>query len=442
MKQKYFFSFLLALFFAITNAQNNALNVVGDDRFYLSGLNGFGLATSLDRNNFTIEYDFYLNSPENYNGGFIAGNGVVEPLNFYVDNTGASFLKLGNASTFEIIPGTPTFNIGQWYHVAFVVNNNAPKNIKMYVNGILVTDFNFTQSLNTNNVDYGIYLGSLYDTGNCKFDNLRIWNTLRSATEILNNFNNCLNNNENGLIISMDFDRSNIGAIRNRVASSPHTNGLSGITTFSTGTGCTTPIVAPAVNVTGNYAGTYYAAGYQNGKPFYLTDEVECDNFHAEFVCDMLLGKVFKIFWDTNQWVLSPAGCVWLFTSCDNEYVDSTTILGTNPSNTPFAPCTGWTFEDTNASATFTSADCGNLNTNNFDIANFEVYPNPFNSFFTINCKEEANVVIYDIVGKVVKEQNLNVGSNKLDLEQNSKGIYFAKIENEKGSQIIKLVKS
>lgn len=452
MIQKNFFTFLLTLSITFTKAQNNAINIVGSDIFYVAGSIGIGgHQLGFNINNFTIEYDFYLNNASNYNGRFFSSANpfatIPEPIEFYIDNTGASTLKLGNGAAFETIPGTPTFNVGQWYHVAFVVNNTATKNIKMYVNGIAVVDFNFSQAISINTYPT-ISLGSRpFFSGDCKIDNLRIWSVLRSASEILNSYNNCLNNTETGLLLNMDFDRSNIGTIRNRVVSSGHKNGTfngNGNVIFSSGTGCTTPEIAPAVNVTGNYAGKYYVNEYLNGKPHYITDEVVCNFFNAEGDCYKNSGNIFEIFWDGTQWVLNPAGCVWLFTSCGNEYFDNTSILATNPSNTAFAPCTGWTFADTNASSSFSSSDCDALSTDNFGIAKCKVYPNPTHNNVNIEFDNLSNakLQVLDFNGRVLMNQSLNNTSNTVNTNNLPSGMYLFKVTSDEGSATRKVIKN
>ncbi|NJM79053.1 MAG: T9SS type A sorting domain-containing protein [Flavobacterium sp.] len=453
MRNIYLIYILMLL--GITNsmlAQNNAINLVNNSNYYLIGLNSFlGSQLNLDINNFTIEYNFYLNNSSNYNGRFYAGYNNYNqpgPLDFYIDNTGASFLRLGNDVTFETITGTPTFNTGQWYHVAFVVNNTATKNIKMFVNGISVIDFNFSQSLNINYIVGIIALGSLTNNaGDCKFDNLRLWNTLRTDMEISNNYNNCLNNTETSLIVNMDFDRSNLGITRNRVASSDHKNGITYTgtnTMFSSGTGCSTPEIAPSLNVTGSYSGIYYVIGYLNGKPHYKTDEIVCNFFTSPTGCEQSYNKAFEIFWNTNEWVLKPAGCYWEFTSCENEDSDPynpTVILATNSSNTNFAPCSGWSFTDTNANSMFSSTDCAALSINNFEFEkNISVYPNPSSGIFNINTDKEIEIRVFDVLGKEIIIKNIN--SKTIDISNYPKGVYYLEASFKSGEKsLYKLVK-
>ncbi|MCO6162056.1 LamG-like jellyroll fold domain-containing protein [Flavobacterium sp. NRK F7] len=440
MKQKYFVTFLLSFGFILTFGQNNAVNLSGNNNFYLAGgalMLGDG-SNVFDINNFTIEYDFYLNSASNYNGRFFSGNTfnfIAKPLDFYVDNSGSSFLKLGDGSTSETIPNTPSFNIGQWYHVAFVVNNTATKNIKMFVNGNLVVDYNFSLTLSDNSTN--ITVGSrTNNSGDCKFDNLRIWSILRTSTEILNNYNGCLNNTETGLSANINFDRSNNGTFRNRVESSPRKNGLlEGLCSFSSGTGCTIPEIAPAVTVTGSYAGIYYAIGTLNGKTHYKTDEIVCNaaNFPAAVSCDGTQ-NAYEIFWDNTQWVLAPADCTWIFTDCGNT-VDFTGLIGTNSSNTNFAPCTGWSFTDTNVNSTFSSTDCATLSINNLEFEKkILAYPNPVNHFLIIETKENITVQLLDVFGKTILDQKMDTPATSFDLSKNAKGVYILKMTDKNGN--------
>lgn len=389
-----------------------------------------------DINNFTIEYDFYLNSMSNFNARFFSGNSfnnVARPFDFYIDNNGASFLNLGNGTASETIPNTPAFNTGQWYHVAFVINNTSTKNVKMFVNGNLSVDFNFTQGLLSDS-QTSIYIGNKSsNSGDCKFDNLRIWNVLRTNSEILNNFNSCLNNTETGLIAYFNFDRSNNGTFRNRVSSSLQTNGImNGSFTFSNGTGCTIPEIAPSVEVTGYYAGIYYVIGYLNGKPHYKTDEIEC-NFTAESPCDAI-GYAYQIFWDNTQWVLAPSDCVWLFTSCSSTYIDSSSIIGNNVSTTNFAPCTGWTFVDTSANSTFSSDDCAALSSSYTEFEkNILIYPNPTTDYLIIDTKESISIKVLNMLGETIIHKSTISGINSLELIDLSNGIYILEVTNLDG---------
>ena len=126
MKQKYFVTFLFSFGFILTFGQNNAISITGNNGFYFSGPNGTS-DYHLNLSNFTVEYDFYLNAPSNENARFSAVapgfSFVPKPIDFYINGTGNSILTLGDGTNTETIPGTPSFLVGQWYHVAFAVNN-------------------------------------------------------------------------------------------------------------------------------------------------------------------------------------------------------------------------------------------------------------------------------------------------------------------------------
>jgi hypothetical protein len=430
MKQHYFYSLILFFFtFFGSQAQNNAINLTGGSFFAVTGVNGFP-TFPLNISTFTIEYDFYLNEASYENGKLQCYyvNNIPRPIEFSINPSGISSLKLGNGITSETISGTPFFNTGQWYHIAFVVNNTATKNIQMYVNGIQVLDSIFTQALDyqVSNGSPFLALGNTSSTyGNCKFDNLRIWNNLRTSAEILNNYNTCLSNMEQGLELNMNFDGSNNGCVINRAVSSTHKYGRAeGSFSFVPGAGCSSTPAHPPITVTGSYAGKYCYSGEVNGRPRYTTDnDLDCNFFTAESSCTF--PESYEIVWDNSTWVLKPVGCVWLFTSCENVASFNPDNYGTNSATLPFGPCDGWVFTDTNASSTFSSDECTALNTDNFTSKELLVYPNPSKHSFTLNFNEALKVEIFDVLGQSIYSSNLNSGVNLIDLSHYSKGIYI-----------------
>lgn len=67
------------------------------------------------------------------------------------------------------------------------------------------------------------------------------------------------------------------------------------------------------------------------------------------------------------------------------------------------------------------------------------VYPNPINDKVTISISSAANITILNQEGKVVLRKELNEGSNELNVQSLSTGVYF--IRNEKTSETIKIEK-
>jgi type IX secretion system substrate protein len=88
------------------------------------------------------------------------------------------------------------------------------------------------------------------------------------------------------------------------------------------------------------------------------------------------------------------------------------------------------------------SGNCGattvnlTLGLDSFNIDNFKMFPNPTKNFVSIELPQmvyEANVVIYDMLGKKVKEANVTVDSNKVDLSGLNSGSYLMKIKTADG---------
>ena len=83
------------------------------------------------------------------------------------------------------------------------------------------------------------------------------------------------------------------------------------------------------------------------------------------------------------------------------------------------------------------------LNTNDFEFSSkLSVYPNPSNDLFFINSETRGNIVIYDLIGKIIKSENIDLGITKLDLSNYLSGIYLMKVTNDANqTKTMKLIK-
>lgn len=98
------------------------------------------------------------------------------------------------------------------------------------------------------------------------------------------------------------------------------------------------------------------------------------------------------------------------------------------------------TIQNTTNGASYIAKRDATLSNNEFSISNV-IYPNPANSFVTIsNFQEDMQYKIFDITGKLVKENKLD--SPQLSVEELSSGNYILQIESGKSKQSIKLVKN
>ena len=74
-----------------------------------------------------------------------------------------------------------------------------------------------------------------------------------------------------------------------------------------------------------------------------------------------------------------------------------------------------------------------------------KIYPNPTYGNIKLEVEglnTEADVLVYDMVGRVVQRHSLNKGKNDLeiDLSGYAKGVYSVRIVNESVNQTLKLV--
>nr|WP_294936638.1 T9SS type A sorting domain-containing protein [uncultured Flavobacterium sp.] len=86
------------------------------------------------------------------------------------------------------------------------------------------------------------------------------------------------------------------------------------------------------------------------------------------------------------------------------------------------------------------SGNCGsttsNLGNESFAIDSFKMYPNPTKNFVNIELPElvaEASVIIYDMLGKKVKEATVTFDNTKVDLTGLTTGSYLMNIKTKDG---------
>ncbi|MCO6175412.1 T9SS type A sorting domain-containing protein, partial [Flavobacterium sp. NRK F10] len=76
------------------------------------------------------------------------------------------------------------------------------------------------------------------------------------------------------------------------------------------------------------------------------------------------------------------------------------------------------------------NVDVTTLSTSNFDVNSFKIYPNPSTGIFTINTKEEVQIEVFDLVGKMIKKENIHIGVNSIDVTNYANGVYLLKVNN------------
>ncbi|MBN1969305.1 MAG: LamG domain-containing protein [Candidatus Delongbacteria bacterium] len=184
------FLFLIAF---TSLAENYCLDFDGNNDYVTTGS---GLV-NLD-NNMTVEAWFNTTNSTGFNSiATIEKNaaGVIDFLQILTNSEGKVYLDDSNDAT--IIITNESYNDGKWHHVAFV-RNASMKTIFLYVDGVFKGSSTYTQSgvfdpdmeLRFGNSEY---LGGAYQMDGL-LDEIRIWNDVRTVSEIRQNMHGELSN--------------------------------------------------------------------------------------------------------------------------------------------------------------------------------------------------------------------------------------------------------
>ncbi|MCC6369530.1 MAG: T9SS type A sorting domain-containing protein [Bacteroidia bacterium] len=84
---------------------------------------------------------------------------------------------------------------------------------------------------------------------------------------------------------------------------------------------------------------------------------------------------------------------------------------------------------------------CTGLSDNEFNGIKLSVYPNPFNQTLTIENLEPVHLTIYNVIGEVLYSQDVKAGTNLIDAESYSPGIYVLVIEGKNTYEVRKVLK-
>ena len=76
------------------------------------------------------------------------------------------------------------------------------------------------------------------------------------------------------------------------------------------------------------------------------------------------------------------------------------------------------------------------------DDMEIEVYPNPVKEYLSIEVSEQSKIIIYDILGRILIEQNISKGISKIDLTAFQSGFVYVKVaqKNEEKSVTQKML--
>lgn len=133
---------------------------------------------------------------KNYQTGYFFGGSL--------NNTNALSIVLNN-NQFVMISPTNTVVVGEWQHVAFVVDDVANM-AYIYRNGNLVSSQSWTGTI-PGDPSSSLTLSQSSEPFGGAMDDVRIWNTVRTQDQIRGNMNVELNGSEAGLVAYYTFNQ-------------------------------------------------------------------------------------------------------------------------------------------------------------------------------------------------------------------------------------------
>lgn len=312
------------------------LNFDGVDDFVNLGTT---TSSSLNNSNF-LSVEAWIKVPNVVGIKTIVGNhGSGTQFNLrVVDNTLNAFLGFG---AYGVSSPLGAIVANTWTHVSMVYDDTT---LKIYINGVVVGSTSVPLGYSLANTSPQTFIGKSGFVGEIfqgDIDEVRVWNKVLNATDILNTMNCELQASETGLVAYYKFNQGNDSVNNASVTTLLDSSGNANNGTLT------------------NFALTGTSSNWRSG---------------------------------------------------------STVTTG-------------------NICATLGNSDFEN-------IAKIFIYPNPSTGVFNIVSQQDMVVEIYDMLGKLVLNQNVSIGTGSVDISNFSSGVYLLKAFGAEGSSAsYKLIK-
>lgn len=430
----------------------SAVQLDGVDDFMTSG----PLAIS-DYSNFTIEA--WINSSDytpNEMYVTVCQNSFFGLGGWLSDGTFSGFAQgLSPSQINSSGPGTSP-SVNAWHHVAFVFDG---ANQIFYLDGVQVLAVPSTGVVNpAAGFNYGITIGARFTQdqqyANAAFEDVRIWNVARSATQINGNLYANFPANEPGLIAYYRFEDG---------AGSSTVTDLSG-----NGNTLTFHNMDPATDwISGNFSTDIESTDIQAScGPFTWIDGITytASNFSAEYTyvggaaggCDSIVYLELTVNTPVDSTVTTTASPILTSnaTGVDYQWIDC-------DGNTPISGETNQSFTATGTgsyavivtatngcrdTSACTQVDFMSLGESNLE-SGILLAPNPTNGEFaisTLNYSGQVSIEVMDLTGKLIYStmENLDASSSAtIDLTDAANGIYIVNVSNMTETRSIRVVK-
>ncbi len=416
------------------------------------------------------------------NNAATSGEIILDTYNTTNNGRGLRFVVEGAGNVLHQLSTANVLTLNTWNHVAGTFNNGVTT---LYLNGTAVATSTapFTSIPScTNKITIGedptIGTAEYY---NGKMDDIRIWNTARTQTEIAGNMNNCLIGNEVGLKNYFKLNENfgskvadiATGATGTMLGMDPNTDWVVGnvdcgapicnleMTDLVTINIALNPTIAVnsgticsgnSFTITPNGANTYTIQGGS-------TVKTPTANTSYTVIGTSVAGCISNTFATSNVTVNTLPT---INATTDNSLmcVGQTATLTANgtstsytwnpggtgssisvtPSSTTIYTVTGSDANgcENNATVTQNVSLCTGINqltTSNNDIT---LFPNPSSSNVTVQTDEDIQTIyVLNTLGVLVKTENTKTFS----IEKLSSGIYFIYIKTEKGIATLRFIK-
>ncbi len=198
--------------------------------------------------------------------------------------------------------------------------------------------------------------------------------------------------------------------------------------TFSNGTNVVSPLTNTSYSVSG-------------------TDANGCVS-SVSAVCDVTVNALPVLNASSSNSVICSGQQATLTVNGAITYTWSTASNNTSIVVSPVAT-TGYTVSGTDANGCSNSTSisqnvsiCTGITNSNFINSELiSVYPNPSNGLFNLELNTSSRIIVINALGGVIINQNMNSGTNNLDLQQFASGIYVIKVVQGNTQQAIKVIK-
>ncbi len=347
---------------------------------------------------------------------------------------------------------------GSWHHVALVYNGSERI---YYIDGIMVATIPTTGSLVTNSAyAYGLTIGANWTGGgqytNTAFEDVRIWETARTQTEINANVVSNLTGNEPGLLAYYRFD-DGVGSTTvtdltgngndlTLMNVNPATAWVPGI--FSTNVQ-TTDVIDNCGPLTW-IDGTTYTSNNNSAQYTFTGGAVGgCDSIVS---LDLTVNTPVDTTTSTNMSVITSnetsLGTQYQWIDCNNNNTQISGEIG----QTFTATTTGsYAVIVSGTNGCSDTSECVQINTISLNESSFEseftISPNPTSgelSISTLNYSGELSIEVRDLTGKLIFNSLENLDQNStvsIDLSEFANGVYIVNVSDQSKSHSVRIIK-